>query len=81
MNRRLLFPGLAIWLVGTIALAVGVRAIAGWPDHARIRTAALGATAVFSLLLALWLPGGPLGPGWARRSGTPVSLLAGSPKK
>jgi hypothetical protein len=29
----------------------------------------------------LWLPGGPLGHGWAQRSGTPTSLLAGSAKK
>jgi methionine sulfoxide reductase heme-binding subunit len=26
--------------------------------------------------LVVWLPGGPLGPGWARRAGTPVRLLA-----
>jgi sulfoxide reductase heme-binding subunit YedZ len=67
--------------LGIVALAVGVRGIAGWPDHARIRGAALGATAVFSLFLVLWLPGGPLGHGWAQRSGTPTSLLAGSSKK
>jgi methionine sulfoxide reductase heme-binding subunit len=72
---------LNIACVGVVALAVGVRAIAGWPDHARIRGAALGATAVFSLFLVLWLPGGPLGGGWAQRSGTPSSLLVGSSKK
>jgi hypothetical protein len=42
---------------------------------------ALGATAVFSLFLVLWLPGGPPGHGWTHRSGTPTSLLAGSSKK
>jgi methionine sulfoxide reductase heme-binding subunit len=67
--------------LGIVALAVGVRAIAGLPDHARVRGAALGATALFSMFLVLWLPGGPLGHGWARRSGTPTSLLAGSSKK
>jgi methionine sulfoxide reductase heme-binding subunit len=67
--------------LGIVALAVGLRAITGWPDHARIRSAALGATAVFTLFLVLWLPGGPLGHGWAQRSGTPTSLLAGSSKK
>jgi predicted ferric reductase len=78
----------SVWLLAlnivclaTVALAVGVRAIAGWPDRARIRSAALGATAVFSLFLVLWLPGGPLGEGWARRSGTPTPLLVGSAKK
>jgi methionine sulfoxide reductase heme-binding subunit len=67
--------------LGIVALAVGLRVITGWPDHARIRSAALGATAVFTLFLVLWLPGGPLGHGWAQRSGTPTSLLAGSSKK
>lgn len=67
--------------VVAVAIAVCVRAIAGWPNHARIRTTALGATGVFSLLLLLWLPNGPLEHGWARRSGTPSSLLAGYSKK
>jgi predicted ferric reductase len=72
---------LNIACLGIVALAVGARAIAGWPDHALVRGVALGATAGFSLLLVFWLPGGPLGHGWARRSGTPTSLLAGSSKK
>ncbi len=67
--------------LAAVGLAVGVRAITGWPDHARVRGAALAATAVFSAFLVLWLPGGPLGHGWASRSGTPASLLAGSSKK
>jgi sulfoxide reductase heme-binding subunit YedZ len=72
---------LNIICLGVVALAVGVRAITGWPDHARVRGAALVATAVFSAFLVLWVPGGPLGHGWASRSGTPTSLLAGSSKK
>lgn len=72
---------LNIACLGVVALAVGVRAIAGWPDHARVRGAVLGATAIFAVFLVLWLPGGPLGHGWASRSGTPTSLLAGSSKK
>ncbi|HEY5045054.1 MAG TPA: ferric reductase-like transmembrane domain-containing protein [Solirubrobacteraceae bacterium] len=67
--------------LGIVALAVGTRAIAGWPAHARVRSGALGATAVFTLFLVLWLPGGPLGQGWAHRSGTPSPLLAGSSKR
>jgi predicted ferric reductase len=66
---------LNIACLGVIALAVGVRAITGWPAHARLRGAALGATAVFTLFLVLWMPGGPLGHGWTSRSGTPTSLL------
>jgi len=72
---------LNIVCLAVVALAVGVRAIAGWPEHLRVRGAALGATAVFAVFLVLWLPAGPLGHGWARRSGTPTSLLAGSSKK
>ena len=73
--------GLNIACLAIVALAVGIRAIAGWPAHARVRGAALGATAAFALFLVIWLPGGPLGHGWAQRSGTPTSLLAGSAKK
>jgi methionine sulfoxide reductase heme-binding subunit len=73
--------GLNIACLAIVALAVGFRAITGWPAHARLRGAALGVTAAFALFLVLWLPGGPLGHGWAQRSGTPSSLLAGSSKK
>jgi methionine sulfoxide reductase heme-binding subunit len=69
---------LNIACLAAVALAVGIRAINGWPERVRIRGAALGAMAVFSLFLVLWLPAGPLGHGWARRSGTPTSLLAHS---
>jgi sulfoxide reductase heme-binding subunit YedZ len=72
---------LAAMCVIAVATAVGIRAIAGWPDRARIRAAAVGAIAAFALFLLLWLPGGPLGKGWARRSGTPTALLAGSSRK
>ena len=43
-----------------------------------MRGGALALTAIIPIGLILWLPGGPLGQGWARRSGTPVSLLASS---
>jgi len=78
----------SVWLLAlniaclaVVALAVGARAITGWPAHARLRGAALGATAVFALFLLLWLPGGPLGHGWAHRSGTPAYLFTGTAKK
>jgi methionine sulfoxide reductase heme-binding subunit len=54
------------------------RAIAAWGDHARRGRLALAGTGAFALFLALWLPGGPLGPEWARRSGTPSTLLGHS---
>jgi predicted ferric reductase len=55
--------------------AVLARVLAGWPRHVRLRGAALGGAALFSIFLIVWLPGGPLGKEWARRSGTPTSLL------
>lgn len=64
-------------LVAAIA-AVLVRIAAGWPDQLARRSAALGGAGIFTLGLILWLPSGPLGKEWARRSGTPSSLLGHS---
>jgi predicted ferric reductase len=58
-----------------VAAVVLVRAMAGWPERLRARSAALAGTGAFGLFLLLWLPSGPLGSEWARRSGTPSSLL------
>jgi methionine sulfoxide reductase heme-binding subunit len=64
-------------LLAAIA-AVLVRIAAGWPDHLARRSAALGGAGIFTLGLILWLPSGPLGKEWARRSGTPSTLLGHS---
>jgi methionine sulfoxide reductase heme-binding subunit len=69
----LLAPSIACTAV--VLLAVLVRVIAGWPQNLGRRSAALGGAGAFSLFLLLWLPSGPLGSEWARRSGTPGSLL------
>ena len=66
---------LSILCLAVVLAAVLARTIDGWPANLRLRSAALGGAAVFSLFLLLWLPGGPLGSDWARRSGTPSSLL------
>jgi predicted ferric reductase len=66
-------------LVAAVA-AVLVRISLGWPDRLAQRGAALGGAAVFTLGLLLWLPSGPLGKEWARRSGTPANLLPHSAK-
>jgi predicted ferric reductase len=69
---------LSIACLIVVLAAVLVRVLAGWPQNLRTRTAALGGAAAFSLFLLLWLPGGPLGSEWARRSGTPTALLGHS---
>ncbi|MGA8364302.1 MAG: ferric reductase-like transmembrane domain-containing protein [Solirubrobacteraceae bacterium] len=63
-----------ICLLAVLASVI-VRVADGWPEHLGRRSAALGGAGVFSLFLALWMPSGPLGSEWARRSGTPSSLL------
>jgi methionine sulfoxide reductase heme-binding subunit len=74
-----------VWLLAisvlcllAVLVAVIVRVADGWPDHLRLRGAALGGLAVFALFLAIWIPTGPLGSEWARRSGTPAALLGHS---
>jgi sulfoxide reductase heme-binding subunit YedZ len=68
---------LALSVLCTVAVlaAVVTRAISGWREDVALRSAALGGAGAFSLFIALWLPNGPLGSEWARRSGTPAALL------
>jgi predicted ferric reductase len=58
-----------------VLASVVFRAASGWPANAGSRTAAFAAVAGFALFLLVWVPGGPLGSEWARRSGTPGTLL------
>jgi hypothetical protein len=60
---------------GAVLASVAWRAATAGPAHARARRASLGAAAVAVAAVAVWLPRGPLADGWARRSGTPRSLL------
>ena len=55
--------------------AIAARILSGWPRDVRLRAAALGGAAVFAIGVVVWLPSGPLGKDWARRSGTPSSAL------
>ena len=66
--------------VAVVVAAVCARSVSGWPSRPRLRAAALGGAALFTGGLLVWLPGGPLGAHWAKRSGTPASLL-GTPAK
>jgi predicted ferric reductase len=72
---------LSLACVAIVAAAVLARVLTGLghgPERARLRGAALGGTGLFAVFLLLWLPSGPLGSEWARRSGTPSSLLGHS---
>jgi sulfoxide reductase heme-binding subunit YedZ len=66
---------LSVLCTVAVLAAVVTRAISGWREDVALRSAALGGAGAFSLFMALWLPGGPLGSEWARRSGTPAALL------
>ena len=61
--------------MAAVLAAVLTRVIVGWRANVALRGTALGSVGVFSLFIALWLPNGPLGSEWARRSGTPTALL------
>jgi DMSO/TMAO reductase YedYZ heme-binding membrane subunit len=66
---------LALGCTAAVAVTAGARL---WQATGREATARLVGAAgmlVAAGALALWLPQGPLGNGWARRSGTPLSLL------
>jgi methionine sulfoxide reductase heme-binding subunit len=62
--------------VATVVGAVWVRVRTAEHPTPAGRAAAVGLSAAFVLGLAIWLPGGPLAAGWARRAGTPVQLIS-----
>jgi len=66
---------ISLGCLAAVILAVCLRVARGRPGQVGLRTAAVGLSVCFVGGVALWLPGGPLGAGWARRSGTPTSLL------
>ncbi len=66
---------LSLACLAAVVASVLVRVLAGRAGPPRARGAALATTGAFALFLALWLPSGPLGSEWARRSGTPRALL------
>ena len=47
----------------------------GWPDQLRLRTAAAVVSVLLPLAILAWTLSGPLQGGWARRAGTPPSLI------
>ncbi len=77
--HRDLSCGALVSLGGDVATAgpapMGGCIVSGWPQNVRLRAAAATGAGVLSLVLTLWLPAGPRKAEWARRSGTPASLL------
>jgi hypothetical protein len=59
-----------------VLVAVWIRVVPGWPEHSGIRVSAALASIAAPVALLVWLPNGPLAAGWAKRAGTPPSLLA-----
>ena len=64
--------------VAAVVAAGAWRLAAGWHQRTGVRAAVAGGVVVGLVAAMMWLAGGPLKPGWARRSGTPASLLARS---
>lgn len=62
--------------VATVWFALWVRVAASSPERPARRAMAGAALIAAPIALVAWLPVGPLGSGWARRSGTPAALLA-----
>jgi len=59
-----------------VLVAVWWRLAHGWPENIGTRVTALVGTLVAPFVLIGWLVSGPLAAGWARKSGTPDSVLA-----
>jgi sulfoxide reductase heme-binding subunit YedZ len=64
--------------IAAVLAGVVARVAIGWPENARLRLGMLGVAGAFAAGLGIWLPGGPLGKGWARRAGTPPALVTGA---
>src|ERR1700733_10649706 len=68
---------LIVYVLCALAVLGGAlsRIAIGWPTAMNWRLGGLAAIAAFGLGVAIWVPNGPLAPGWARRAGTPPKLL------
>jgi len=72
---------LTLACLAAVLAAVLVRVVVTWHQYPERSRVALAGTGIFTLFLAVWLPSGPLGSEWARRSGTPSALLGNSATK
>jgi sulfoxide reductase heme-binding subunit YedZ len=67
----------AACVVGVVA-AVAARVLRDWPARAGVRFSVVALMAAALVGAAAFVTQGPLQPGWARRAGTPRTLLAAS---
>jgi sulfoxide reductase heme-binding subunit YedZ len=63
--------------LGLMLLAVAWRLVADWEQHGAARGIAATVTAISLFALGAWAYQGPMQKGWARKAGTPASLLGG----
>jgi sulfoxide reductase heme-binding subunit YedZ len=61
-----------------VLAAIWTRAAGAGPNRLGARRWAVAASLAAAVALAVWLPTGPLKSGWAKRAGTPSSLLGSS---
>ncbi len=66
---------LTIGCVAIVLAALLARVLTSPRQRPRVRAAVLAGAGAFLLFLAVWVPQGPLGSEWAKRSGTPAALL------
>jgi methionine sulfoxide reductase heme-binding subunit len=59
-----------------VVVAAFARALSGWPDHVTPRLTGMLASVAVPIGLLIWLPNGPLAKGWAKRAGTPTTVVA-----
>ncbi len=64
--------------VVAVVVATAMRITSGLVDHPGTRRVGFALWAAAPIVLAVWLASGPLASGWARRAGTPSSVLAAS---
>lgn len=64
--------------VVAVVVATAMRIASGLTDRPATRRVGFALWAAAPIVLAVWLASGPLASGWARRAGTPASVLAAS---
>jgi sulfoxide reductase heme-binding subunit YedZ len=74
--KQLWLLALTAACVVAVIVAVWARVGFGWPAQRGLRGTAFAASIALPAVLVIWLPSGPLGTDWARRAGTPASVLA-----